>query len=145
DQVADQRCGEKGAREGTEHRMEGVSGDAGSALRVQRRHGASPSRALTLRKQRCSGPRVPLAAASVFGLAYSAACAGAASPSQARQSASARAVIAFFLAIALSLPRKRPSKPSGLRRVPASSGGKRPKLMFIGWKERLPGSSSETM
>lgn len=71
---------------------------------------------------------------------YSAACACEGRPSHTRQSANARAVIARRLATVLSLPRRRLPSDFG-----ASTGGNRPKLTFIGWKERLPGSSSETM
>ena len=51
------------------------------------------------------------------------------------RSSSACDVIAFFLAIALSGPRQRPIWPSGLLMV---TGGNRPKLTFMGWKERAP-------
>ena len=50
-----------------------------------------------------------------------------------------RDVTARRLASVLSLPRKRPSNPSGFSWVPGSSGGNRPKFTLIGWKERFPG------
>ena len=57
---------------------------------------------------------------------------------QRSRSASARALIACFLATVFSLPRSR--DPSGFLVGGAASGGNRPKLMFIGWNERGPAS-----
>ena len=62
-------------------------------------------------------------------------------PSHSDTSRFARSVNAFFLAIALSLPRHRPVWPAGLAAAPGSSGGNNPKLTFIGWKERFFSSS----
>jgi sulfur dioxygenase len=69
---------------------------------------------------------------------------GDSSVSHSAQSSSARLAISCRFMIVLSLPRKRLT-PSGLTIEPGSSSGNRPKLMFIGWNERLPGSSSVTI
>src|SRR6516162_10055767 len=69
---------------------------------------------------------------------YSAAAARSAPVIQRSRSASARRVSARFFASAFSVPRKR----CPLSRLTAcASGGKRPKLTFIGWYERAPAGS----
>src|SRR5579871_1096896 len=55
---------------------------------------------------------------------------------QRSRSDSARALIARFLAMVLSLPRS--LVPSAFRAGASASDGNKPKLIFIGWKERLP-------
>src|SRR5262249_16406033 len=74
---------------------------------------------------------------------YSAAAASSPPVIQRSRSASARRVSARFFARAFSVPRKR-CPPSRL--IACASGGKRPKLTFIGWYERGPaGSAPETV
>src|SRR5687767_8369354 len=58
---------------------------------------------------------------------------------QALMSSSAREVIARFFAICFSMDLQRPTNPSGFF---TETGGKRPKLTFMGWKVRGPGSPS---
>ena len=58
------------------------------------------------------------------------------------QTALAAVFIAGVIFVAITALRKRSRLPSTFG---ASTGGKRPKFTFIGWNERLPGSSSETM
>src|SRR5262249_6661485 len=74
--------------------------------------------------------------------AYSAAAARSAPVTQRSRSASARRVNARFFASAFCVPRSRP--PLSLLTA-CASGGKRPKLTFIGWDERgLAGSAPQT-
>src|SRR6202040_1148013 len=86
------------------------------------------------RKRRCVVPgqthEVSHAAAAICRL----------SAIQRSRSDNARALIACFLATVFSLPRSR--VPSGFFVGGLASGGNRPKLMFIGWKARAPGSRS---
>src|SRR5688572_8495054 len=58
---------------------------------------------------------------------------------QALMSSSAREVMARFFAICFSVDLQRPTSPSGFF---TDTGGNSPKLTFMGWKLRGPGSPS---
>src|ERR1700680_1236762 len=84
------------------------------------------------------GERCCVVPGQIHEVAHAAAAICRLSAIQRSRSDSARALIACFLATVFSLPRSR--VPSGFLVGGLASGGNSPKLMFIGWNERAPGS-----